>query len=168
MNKSKYENKELCTSCGGKCCKRMGCELFPEDVIKQYGAISKDSIRSLLDTGDFSIDWYGNFSEKWYRGFYIRARHIYAPKVDPSYGGRCVALTDTGCKFDFEHRPSGGKYLIPSVTNCVSNYNKKTIATMWEPYFCILQDIVRELEEELGEDHDMLHSFFEEIMSSYF
>lgn len=46
--------------------------------------------------------------------------------------------------------------------------NKKTIATMWEPYFCILHDIVRELEEELGEDHDMFHSFFEGIMSSYF
>ena len=26
-----HENKELCSKCGGRCCKSCGCELFPED-----------------------------------------------------------------------------------------------------------------------------------------
>ncbi len=27
----KYENKEICKECGGKCCKKCGCDYLPKD-----------------------------------------------------------------------------------------------------------------------------------------
>lgn len=56
-----YENKELCAKCGGKCCKRMGCELFPEDVEKHYGPITEETIFKLLESGNWAVDWYDGF-----------------------------------------------------------------------------------------------------------
>ena len=143
----KYENKDLCASCGGKCCKRMGCEVFPEDVKEWYGSITEETIKKMIESGDFSIDWYEGYSMEYRYGYYIRARNINAPIVDPSWGGQCSCLTSYGCKFDFSHRPSGGRYLIPKMNeNCASKYDKRKVAEMWEPYFHILEKIKVEYE----------------------
>lgn len=143
------ENKAVCTECGGRCCKRMGCEVLPEDVIAWYGAVTIDVLRSMLRSGDFSIDWYERFRSKSYgttNGYYIRARNVGAPVVDPAYAGHvCAALTPTGCKFDFEHRPTGGRALIPHAKgNCTSPYTKLVVANAWDKYHKLLEKLFHE------------------------
>lgn len=54
----------------------------------------------------------------------------------------CVLLEPTGCFFDKEDRPYGGKALQPTpTTGCDIGYSFRQCATDWEPY----QDIIREL-----------------------
>lgn len=141
-----YENKELCAKCGGKCCKHMGCELFPEDVEKHYGSITEETIFKLLESGNWAVDWYDGFRKngKFYeRGYYMRARNVSEPAVHPSWGGKCVLLTEAGCRLDFEHRPSGGKALKPGEKNCTRSLNKYDIAEMWFPYREIIYKAIR-------------------------
>lgn len=138
------ENKAVCKTCGGVCCKNMGCHLHPSDVFKD-GIATAEAVRDLLLTENYSIDWWEgdprniDYDDPTYvdRGYYIRARHVGAPVVDPSFGGVCVMLTPTGCKLSFEDRPLGGKSLIPKSTatgRCVSSFTKQDAALAWIPY----------------------------------
>lgn len=135
----------------------MGCHFSPE----AFKEISFGCLKSQIDNGDKSIDWWkGNpldaLAED-YKGFYLRMRNLNvwsndkAPIVDPSYGGKCCILTDGGCPLDFKDRPKGGRLLIPyyqevsknSKLNfqCVSKYRKRQCAIDWMPYHDILQEL---------------------------
>ena len=46
-----YENKELCSKCGGRCCKKSGCDYFVSD----FKIIDKNTILKVLETGNVSI-----------------------------------------------------------------------------------------------------------------
>ena len=115
MEKIEYENKEICAECGGFCCKKCGCDYSVDD----FDDLSVDAIQKLLEEGHVSIVSFQNFKE--INGkmtcspyLYLRERNINRPAVDLlSMKTRCSSLTDTGCMYSLENRPSGGVNLIP-------------------------------------------------------
>ena len=143
----------ICKECGGKCCHSLGCHISPHDLL----SISKESIRNLIDESQcISIDWWDgnpitgvNDGEK---SFFLRIKNKNSFVVDPSFGGICSILTDSGCPLNFAYRPKGARELIPvpGDKDCNVGYSKQECAADWLPY----NDILRELCEEYIDKDD--------------
>ena len=132
------QNAELCTPCGGKCCKRQPGKYVPSD----FGA-SKDEItanvRAALATGLTTLDYYEAHDDM---------PDIYFPrpvivghegkKVHASWGGPCTHLQPAGCALTFERRPFQCRILQPSaggVCSMPTEYRTTwAIASMWVEY----------------------------------
>ncbi len=130
-----YPPSKLCAKCGGKCCKKMGCHYSPRD----FEDLTFDGLRVAIEKGNISIDWWEQASVKEY---YLRARHIDAPIVDPSWGGVCINLTDTGCSLSWEERPLGGRSLKPGKRVCTGDYSKEDCKNEWKEYSDVLEQLV--------------------------
>ena len=144
----RIENKELCSKCKGVCCKRAGCHLSPDDVIKLKGSITRIGLYELLKTGNYSIDWWDGFEVKkdnfHGKGYYLRMRHVGANIIDPSWGGVCVLLTDNGCPLSYDNRPKSGRLLVPDKNyNCITPYSKYDSVCDWYKYWKILNELVK-------------------------
>lgn len=133
-------NKKMCTKCNGSCCKSMAGTYAPEDL----GEITFENLKSLFDTGNFSIDWWEDDPPI----YYIRPRHVDKPIIDPSWNGTCINLGDKGCTLPREKMPLQCKALVPNLVNgmpnCTEGLNKKQMADMWLPYQQILKQIRNE------------------------
>ena len=137
----------ICKKCGGRCCQGLGCYISPHDLL----SISKDSIRNLIDESQcISIDWWDgnpetgtNSGEK---SFFLRIKNKNSFVVDPSFGGICSILTDSGCPLNFAYRPKGARELIPdsSDKSCHIGYSKQECAIDWLPYNDILEELCKE------------------------
>lgn len=142
-----YENKELCSSCKGMCCKKSGCDYFVSD----FERITKDEILKALLPGKISI--VSAFKKSVINGkviltpfLYLRARNKDRDIVDLfSMKKTCSMLTDTGCSYSLEDRPGGGVNLIPKKNGC--KHLKDPIEEMrkWEPYQGVLAKIVKRI-----------------------
>ena len=139
-------NSELCSKCGGKCCKKCGCHFSPDD----FEEISYEYLKKELEKGYISIDYVHPemcFSSN--GGYILRIRNSKAKIVDTGLErSPCILLTDTGCKLDYFHRPSGAKLLIPSEDNnhiftCESKYSIEDCCIEWKPYQSILHKLVK-------------------------
>ena len=171
------ENLEQCAKCDVKCCSRCGCELSVEDFTKKYGEVTIESVSRALRDGDLAIDWWEgdirrNCLDSEYkdtiatlpeqddfdldclgyrnRCHYLRMRHVGEASVAGSYGGVCVALTPSGCKYSWEDRPTGGKakpvgVLRPGDTCDVSGmpcaFDKINSVVEWFKYESILNEV---------------------------
>lgn len=141
-----YENKELCRICGGKCCKRCGCDYYVEN----FDVINKENMIKILDTGNVSIVSAVVFN-KIKSGstitpfLYLRARNKGRDVVDLlSLKHECSMLTDTGCPYDLDHRPRGGVNYIPYPNNeCKRCDNEQLEIRKWEPYQNLLFKMVK-------------------------
>lgn len=144
------ENKDICKKCGGKCCKHCGCLWFPQD----FKCISVSEIEKVLESGSTSIVATPNVTE--YRGrlyvvgliLTLRARNAGRNMVDLiSLPNACASLTENGCKFDFDNRPSGGKHLIPvkDMKSCYEDFVELEIEKQWAQYNNVLSRIVRRI-----------------------
>lgn len=141
-----YENKELCKSCGGRCCKKSGCDYFVSD----FSLINKNEIIKALETGNISIVSALMFS-KGKAGqnvvtpfLYLRARNIDRDIVDLfSMKRQCSMLTNTGCSYSLENRPSGGVNLIPDANTCYPLLNPVEEIKKWAPYQGLLSKLVK-------------------------
>ena len=51
MEKIVYENKEICRECGGKCCKKCGCDYS----IENFDNWNIDNLQKILKKGEISI-----------------------------------------------------------------------------------------------------------------
>lgn len=162
---TKNENLDICKKCGGYCCKKCGCDYAVEDFLE----IKKDYLLSKLEEGYISIVSIQNFKilpngEMVNLPFlYLRARNINRPVVDLlSMKTTCASLTDMGCQFDYEHRPMGGKNLVPvEGMRCYPREDAINIVKGWERYQNILEKIVKRLtgksvDEKLREDIENL------------
>ncbi len=116
-----YENKELCSKCGGRCCKKSGCDYFVSD----FKIIDKNTILKVLETGNVSIvsafkfEILANGKEVVVPILYLRARNEGRGVIDLfSMKKRCSMLTSTGCSYNLEQRPEGGVNLIPRENGC--------------------------------------------------
>lgn len=132
-----FKNNFPCKECDGSCCKNMGCHLSPDDDLKQ--PITYESLDALLKTGNYSIDWWESYYSGRYddevNGYFIRVRNKNAPIVDPSWGGECSLLTETGCLLSFEDRQKGGRLLLADCNGrCKQYYSKKDCADDWFKY----------------------------------
>ena len=148
----------ICATCKGRCCRNMGCEISPEDVIKWKGEITEQVIIDLLDTEYISIDWWDGDpkedrrhrsqvdpKERVANGYYLRMRHVGMFAIDPSYGGVCKALRPNGCALTWDQRPTGGRLLEPNPDNpgpgCISVWGKHEAALAWLPYNKLLEKV---------------------------
>lgn len=142
------ENKEICKKCGGKCCQKSGCDYYPED----FESLKVDYILQVLSEGFVSIVSLQNF--EMINGkltntpfLFLRTRGVNRGPIDLlSFKARCIALTETGCRYDFKSRPSGGKNLVPSADGkCYPKNDLELEMKKWEPYQRVLAKCVKRL-----------------------
>lgn len=140
------ENTEVCKNCGGRCCKKSGCDYWPSDLPdKTYKGILK-----FLENGKVSIVAMMNF--KRINGklcnfpfLYLRERNTGRDIVDLlSMKTPCSNLTEHGCSYTYEERPSGGKNLTPSKDGlCYPKEDNLQKVLEWSPYQKQLEKIVK-------------------------
>ena len=161
----KNENIEICQKCGGYCCKKSGCDYVPED----FSEISLNYLLSKLEEGYISIVSAQDF-KRLPSGqivntpfLYLRARNKNRPIVDLlSMKTTCASLTENGCKFTYEERPTGGKNLTPVDNgNCYPKEHPIELVKRWEKYQKILSRAVKRItgksvEEQLRLDVEQL------------
>lgn len=146
----KYEDRNICSSCGGLCCKKSGCDYYVED----FPSITKNEILKVLSTGSISIVGAVNiqrFGKKSVASpiLYLRARNKDRDIIDLfSMKKTCSMLTDSGCSYDLQHRPSGGASLIPKKNSagffhCAPAVNQLEALKKWLPYQNLLGKIVK-------------------------
>lgn len=139
---NKYINDELCASCGGECCKAMGCHFSPND----FEELSYENLKKEIEKGLISIDWWeGNPFEDGRnisKAYYLRMRNKNAKIVDASWGGECILLEKDGCPLKFEERPLGARALVPRQGGCIIEYSKQQCAKDWYKYDDILAALV--------------------------
>lgn len=140
------ENKEVCKNCGGRCCKKSGCDYWPSDLPdKTYKGILK-----FLENGKVSIVAMMNFKRKNgklcnFPFLYLRERNTGRDVVDLlSMKTPCSNLTEHGCSYTYEERPSGGKNLTPSKDGlCYPKEDNLQKVLEWSPYQKQLEKIVK-------------------------
>lgn len=167
IDMDRNENLDACKKCGGMCCIKCGCDYSALDF-------SDRSYKGLLETlskGDKSIVAAINFrtlpnGKFIYEPFlYIRARNINRDIIDlVSMKTVCSQLGENGCKYDYEHRPFGGRNLIPSRYidgTCKPMINPISILNSWSPYQKQLGKIVKQftgmsVSEKISQDVENL------------
>mgnify|MGYP001863978402 CR=1 FL=1 len=101
---------DLCRKCGGKCCKRNGCAYAIED----FAEITKKGIMQKLEheasiRATFEISNYGATPV-----LFLESRGKGKGPVNLfSLPTSCALLTDQGCLYKIEDRPTGGILLLP-------------------------------------------------------
>lgn len=144
---SYLENKEICSKCGGRCCLKSGCDYFTSDL----ESVTLQCLTELLDTENVSIvaalkmDRLKNGKTVATPFLYLRARNTDRDIVDLfSMKTKCSMLTENGCSYSIEDRPSGGVNLIPKEDMmCIPAVNPVEEIKKWEPYQKLLSRLVR-------------------------
>lgn len=148
-------NAEICKKCGGRCCQKCGCHFSPDD----FEEISFEYLKKQLEKGYISIDYVDGEAIYQEFGVYIlRMRNKGKSIVDFSYQrSPCILWTKNGCQFDYEHRPSGGKLLIPSAEigglleqhrRCSSLYGVTDCCYEWKPHQKVLHELIEYFKEK--------------------
>ena len=146
----KNENLDICRECGGKCCIKCGCDYSAMDFLDHsYKALLRE-----LSKGDKSIVAVIDFENLPNGKFiaipflYIRTRNINRDIVDLiSMKTVCSQLGENGCNYDYEHRPYGGRNLIPSWPKdgpCKPKESPIDIVKSWAPYQKQLGKIIKQ------------------------
>lgn len=142
-----YENKEICSKCGGRCCKKSGCDYFISDFEKMETKYLEDFLNegyaSIVAT--LSLEQLSNGKKVITPILILRARNTNRDIIDlVSMKTRCMSLTDNGCSFDIEKRPSGGSTLIPRENlKCENSVDRLTELKKYLPYQKTLQRLVK-------------------------
>lgn len=155
------ENRDICSKCGGKCCKKSGCDYYPEDI---KSSAYKDILK-ILEEGNISV--VSCFQTQKIKDkivinpvLYLRARNTNRDIIDLlSFKTKCMMLTEKGCAYDYENRPTGGKMLVPNENGKCHRDNEelKDFIEKWKPYQKSLEKIVKiktglTVEEKIKED----------------
>lgn len=148
---SNYSKPEICKKCGGQCCRTCGCEFSPDD----FKEISFEYLKGEMEKGYISITYVDGESVFEDFGIYIlRMRNKDRPVIDlESAPNQCIIWNkDTGCPFDYEHRPSGGKLLVPTeevceglfmdIKKCHTDYTMILCCYEWKPHQRVLLKLV--------------------------
>lgn len=145
---SGFPSAELCIKCKGNCCKVLPGIVYPDDISTQGRFALKVGLRKLLRSGNYAIDWWdGDLPE-----YFIRPACTNAPGelLDPSWGGTCVFLTDSGCKLEFNQRPESCRFLEPKpkfpIECDINGHTKRHGVDAWLPHQDIIQELITELD----------------------
>lgn len=159
------ENKDICSKCGGMCCKKSGCDYSA----MQFDDLSYEGICKILSEGNISIvavitskkNLFGKIVPQGF--FYLRARNTDRDVVDlVSLKTRCAMLKDDGCSYDYYHRPLGERNLVPGENmSCHSLLAPLDIVRSFEPHQKTLRRVIRDytgmsVEEKLSQDVENL------------
>ena len=148
MKIPKNHENIICKECDGKCCKNMSCQVFPCD----FKEITVKTIVKKIKAGYCFDYWEGGIEGKQGTAYFLRPQHKgYENKlIDPTWGGECIFLTDTGCKLSEKDRPSGGKALIPGKKisdKCefIDGWEKYDSAKAWLKYNDIIEEAISKI-----------------------
>ncbi len=155
------EDYDICSKCGGECCRHLPGPMFPQDFDKDLNRNKiKNNLLKAINSGLYSIDyWEGDPLQSddnepgnddldtisWGRAYYIRPRIRGNDIIDPAWYGECIFLTSTGCALDWEQRPSGCRAVVPEKNHecdLQGNYGKQDSAVAWLKF----NDIIRKIE----------------------
>lgn len=155
-------DKAICKECKGACCKRTGCTYLPED----FDSMEYQYLLDLINKGNISIDLHifkihGTFElynkfkisnvtpfnqDLWSFYLYLRARNIKSDIIDfLGKEGTCSMLTENGCSYSDNQRPSLGLSLIPQKNGDCKQIAKQyayQIMFDWIKYQDVLDRIV--------------------------
>lgn len=143
--REKSQNSQLCTECGGQCCKRCGCSYFPKDLDMSFTNLSDMFEKKLL-----VIDWVQYNDDSVYNLlpepiYYCRVPNITdTSHVGLSNRGNCIYLTPTGCMLSYDERPTGGKLYVPFWSGCYTLYKPQEFIDAWTPYQDLLKSFINE------------------------
>ena len=137
-----FENKKICTECGGLCCKTMPGACMPSD----FGLPGNfDKLNQALESGKYCIDWWEGDprenKEEYECGYFVRpaTKDKVGIKHDPSWGGVCCLLNEFGCTLNIADRPFDCRNLEPKTgegKNCINHGKPKVDAAIeWLPYY---------------------------------
>lgn len=125
----------ICKHCGGLCCKKSGCGLFPEDIghCVRYSKILKK-----LSTGKYSLilSFYTDEDNNIFYQLRMRTRNVGRDVIDFfSPTTACVFWKpDRGCSLTDSTRPYEGLHLVPSITyNCKYDFTSEIAFNAWAP-----------------------------------
>jgi len=147
LDENKNCDYEKCKACGGKCCKRCGCFFSPDD----FKDLSFEGVKKEIDKGYITIELIDG-------DLFCVNGFVYTPRIrnvgDSVLCGlfdyvprkSCMLLTENGCKLDYEHRPSGGKLLIPGKVgkdvDCYTKYGTREVLKEWKAHQQLMLDLV--------------------------
>ena len=135
-----YLRPDLCTPCGGHCCRTMPGSSLPTDL----GDDIEAELVARLSTEKWAIDWWegdptdGDTDVYDIRFLRPATKGKEGELLDPSWGGACTFFKDgTGCTI-FDERPSGCRGLEPAVgypETCEPRWaTKRDCAIAWIAY----------------------------------
>ena len=144
------EARAVCAACGGKCCKRIPGNAYPEDFAPNV----EKNLREAIASGLWAIDcWEGDLDDT-YDPMYVRPQtkkgHMERRLFDRSWGGECVFFHENvGCVLPFEKRPKECRMLEPRKGGGCFDHcgDKANAARHWRTYQRLLKEIVREGED---------------------
>jgi hypothetical protein len=144
-----YENKEMCSTCGGKCCKSLSGINSPE----QFGAPDKNLLRhnllKNLKSGRYTIDWWeadNEMPKTYYMRPSLKGRE--GKIKDPARSGdaACNFLTDKGCELGHEERPTECTTLEPKMKGneyACEQKSKLDSVKPWVPYQDVMNLVLK-------------------------
>ena len=118
-----FVNEPRCTACQGQCCVDSGCMYTAND----FEDFSIDAIKKVVDKKHALIAIAPNF-------LYLRApgkNDLGRTTTGDGARSTCVHMGPTGCKFDFDHRPTMGTLLVPAKRNCITICNGDYVFDQW-------------------------------------
>ena len=166
-----FEDKLLCSRCGGQCCKAMPGSAWPVDFgLRGRGRKDTSRLVAALKSGRWAIDWYegdprqerlaANLQAiaRMEKAYFVRPATkgkegwLSGRLYDPSWGGECTFLTGTGCSLRPGKRPRECRMLVPSAnfpSGCKlkgikSGEGKRTCSIKWLPW----QEFLGSLKED--------------------
>jgi len=146
-----WEKPDICSQCGGECCKSMpGC-VYPEQIKGDM----KEVLSEMISSGRYTIDcWEGDprpDSNELIDAFYIRpATKGKEGKInDYSWGGECTFLNGV-CELKEHDRPMGCQLLEPKPDlECCGHpridssfSDKQESSILWIPFTDIIESIL--------------------------
>jgi len=144
-----YENRDFCAKCGGRCCKKSGCDYFVSDFDK----ITLEVLREKLDTDRVSVvavldfKMLPNGTLTAVPLLCLRSRNINRDIIDLiSMRTTCASLQEDGCYYSRKDRPGGAVHLIPreNPNDCYSDVDRIEELKKWVPYQKFLERLVKQ------------------------
>lgn len=149
--KSNSVEAEMCSACKGACCKHMPGSAHPDDFegLREGTHEARVAIIvALIATGKWTLDWFEGDAtqpyDKWHsterkQSYYIRPaiKGYEGRPYHAGWRGRCTFLTETGCSFAHDERPTECRSLKPSKPfpqSCDGPHDKQTTAQAWLPF----------------------------------
>lgn len=159
-----FENEELCAACGGDCCNNMPGAMMPDDIKGYPGGmwgLMSEKLYSLFYTKHYVIDcWEGDprpDKDELDQAYYIRPKNddtSHPGLYSFSWGGRCIFLTEHGCKLEAESRPYTCRMLEPKPNKeCIvhGQGGKRGCAIAWIEHTDAIERAARKIQAEWGE-----------------
>jgi hypothetical protein len=103
--RKEFENKQICGGCGGFCCQHMSCGY----TVNDFPEFTAEKLRTEIDKGKIAIT--RNAEGK----YILKARNKGSKVVTSIFNkGTCAQLTNKGCGYDYDSRPTTATLLKPN------------------------------------------------------